>query len=144
MFGSLLLHTVQGNYNDQQTSQFYTVSLQVESVRIKSVNTTVGISYGTSLVMMEREELAFPLPSLIADCGGILGLFVGIKYLNNYSILTYIHRLQFLDGLGVLGFGIKEDFWGMHNRHSAPSSFLEIYNYYHYLLIYFQENSYIL
>ena len=53
-------------------------------MRIKSVNTTVGISYGTSLVMVEREELAFPLPSLIADCGGILGLFVGIKYLNDY------------------------------------------------------------
>ena len=103
-------------------------------MRIKSVNTTVGISYGTSLVMVEREELAFPLPSLIADCGGILGLFVGIKYLNDYSIFKDIHRFQFLDGLGVLGFGNKEDFCGMYTRNSAPDSFLELYIYTKYII----------
>ena len=59
-------------------------------MRIKAVNTTVGIIYGTSLVSVETEQLAFPLPSVIADCGGILGLLTGFNVLMIWEFLVLI------------------------------------------------------
>ena len=32
-------------------------------------------------ILVRREEIAFPFSSLLADCGGILGLFVGFNFL---------------------------------------------------------------
>ena len=59
----------------------WTVYFQLDTIRTLSSNTSVTISYGTSVVEMEKEEWAFPLRSLIADCGGTLGLFVGFNFL---------------------------------------------------------------
>ena len=32
-------------------------------------------------ILVRREEEAFPFSSLLADCGGILGLFVGFNFM---------------------------------------------------------------
>ena len=32
-------------------------------------------------VQVMKEEMAFPFGSLVADCGGILGLFIGFNFL---------------------------------------------------------------
>ena len=48
-------------------------------MRQPAPNTTVAIMYESSIVHVEKEELAYPLSSLIADSGGILGLFVGFN-----------------------------------------------------------------
>ena len=35
----------------------------------------------TQNVLVRREVLAFPTDSLVADCGGVLGLFLGFNFL---------------------------------------------------------------
>ena len=37
--------------------------------------------FASNLVEVEKEEEAFPFISLVADCGGILGLFIGFNFL---------------------------------------------------------------
>ena len=39
----------------------------------------MAIMYENSIVHVEKEELAYPMSALIADCGGIMGLFVGFN-----------------------------------------------------------------
>ena len=34
-----------------------------------------------NIVEVQREELAYPLLSLVADVGGVLGLFIGFNFL---------------------------------------------------------------
>ena len=37
--------------------------------------------FASDLVEVQKEEEAFPFISLVADCGGILGLFIGFNFL---------------------------------------------------------------
>ena len=37
--------------------------------------------FATKNILVRREVLAFPSDSLVADCGGILGLFLGFNFL---------------------------------------------------------------
>ena len=37
--------------------------------------------FSTQNVLVRREVLAFPTDSLVADCGGVLGLFLGFNFL---------------------------------------------------------------
>ena len=37
--------------------------------------------FSTQNILVRREVLAFPTDSLVADCGGILGLFLGFNFL---------------------------------------------------------------
>ena len=37
--------------------------------------------FQTNIVEVQREELAYPLLSLVADVGGVLGLFIGFNFL---------------------------------------------------------------
>ena len=37
--------------------------------------------FGNNEVQVEEEKFAFSLPSLVAECGGTLGLFVGFNFL---------------------------------------------------------------
>ena len=49
--------------------------------------TTVAIMYDNSIVLLEKEELVYPMSSLIADCGGIMGLFVGFNFIMIWKLL---------------------------------------------------------
>ena len=40
-------------------------------------------------VLTETEELAYSLSSLVADCGGLLGLFVGFNFLMIWDFIEY-------------------------------------------------------
>ena len=40
-------------------------------------------------VLTETEELAYSLSSLVADCGGVLGLFVGFNFLMIWDFICY-------------------------------------------------------
>ena len=46
-----------------------------------SNDTEVWISFAFGSVFVQREEEAFSFTSLVADCGGILGLFIGFNFL---------------------------------------------------------------
>ena len=60
-----------------------------ESERIKTIRLTENENNGSKLfavfstqnVLVRREILAFPTDSLVADCGGVLGLFLGFNFL---------------------------------------------------------------
>lgn len=43
--------------------------------------TTLTIVKASSSVVIEKEEAAFPFGSLLADVGGVLGLFLGFNFL---------------------------------------------------------------
>ena len=75
-----------------------------ESERIISIRHTKDWNNGAELfavfstqnVLVRREVLAFPTDSLVADCGGILGLFLGFNFLmvwewilNGFKVLFY-------------------------------------------------------
>ena len=44
-------------------------------------NTVVGPIFASGTIQVHKEEEAFPFISLVADCGGILGLFIGFNFL---------------------------------------------------------------
>ena len=42
---------------------------------------TLSFMISSSKIKIETEEEAFPFESLVADCGGVLGLFIGFNFL---------------------------------------------------------------
>ena len=58
--------------------------------------TRVTFIFGSEKVLVQREQLAFPFQSLVADCGGILGLFVGFNFLMLWDlVLCLLDRISF-------------------------------------------------
>ena len=49
----------------------------------------VLIMFDSPSVLTETEELAYSLSSLVADCGGVLGLFVGFNFLMIWDFLCF-------------------------------------------------------
>ena len=43
--------------------------------------TTLQQSFASDTVIVQREVEAFSFQSLVADCGGVLGLFIGFNFL---------------------------------------------------------------
>lgn len=57
-------------------------------------NTNVAIMFENSIVHVEKEELAYPMSSLIADSGGIMGLFVGFNFLMIWkSLISFTKKI---------------------------------------------------
>ena len=57
-------------------------------------NTNVAIMFDNSIVHVEKEELAYPMSSLIADSGGIMGLFVGFNFLMIWkSLISFTKKI---------------------------------------------------
>ena len=50
--------------------------------------TEITLIFGSQIILLEREQLAFPFLSLVADCGGILGLFLGFNFLMVWDLLV--------------------------------------------------------
>ena len=58
-----------------------------EPVSDHSESNGIDIWMTTRTVIVIREELIFPFQSLIADVGGILGLFLGISFLSLFDVI---------------------------------------------------------
>ena len=60
-------------------------------LRDESTNdvTSLRIMFGSSRVEVEEEEV-FSFAHLVADCGGILGLFIGFNFLMVWDLLFYL------------------------------------------------------
>ena len=57
-------------------------------------NLQVYISFSTSTISVEKEVDAYPWTSFVADYGGLLGLFVGVNFLECFELfLSLSHRL---------------------------------------------------
>ena len=67
-----------------------------EPITVKSSNkTVVAITFDSPNVLTETEELAYSESSLVADCGGVLGLFVGFNFLMIWDFICYgIQKLR--------------------------------------------------
>ena len=44
-------------------------------------NTVFKPLFASETMLVRKEQMAFPVDSLVADCGGILGLFLGFNFL---------------------------------------------------------------
>ena len=54
-------------------------------------NTTIlSIILTSSTIRIETEVEAFPFESLVADCGGVLGLFIGFNFLMVWDWIMWI------------------------------------------------------
>ena len=63
-------------------------------MRVPAPNTNVAIMFENSIVHVEKEELAYPMSSLIADSGGIMGLFVGFNFLMIWkSLISFTKKI---------------------------------------------------
>ena len=49
----------------------------------------MGIKFDSPNVLTETEDLAYSESSLVADCGGVLGLFIGFNFLMIWDFLEY-------------------------------------------------------
>ena len=47
----------------------------------------IRILFSGQTVIIEKEELAYPFTSLMADFGGVLGLFIGFNFLMIWDII---------------------------------------------------------
>ena len=60
----------------------------------KNTNITrLKIMFGSTTLHIEREQEAFPFPSLVADCGGTLGLFIGFNFLMIWDFFRFLVKL---------------------------------------------------
>ena len=46
--------------------------------------------FGSSQVQLEVEEEAASFSSLVADCGGTLGLFIGFNFMMLWDLIVYL------------------------------------------------------
>ena len=47
-------------------------------------------TFSSKFLQVYREEEAFPFSSLVADCGGILGMFIGFNFLMVWDCIVWI------------------------------------------------------
>ena len=52
-----------------------------ENILIGQNNLAFNIAGASSTILVRKEVEAFPFSSLLADCGGCLGLFIGFNFL---------------------------------------------------------------
>ena len=56
--------------------------------------TELWTAFASDTVTVKREEEAFSFGSLVADCGGVLGLFIGFNFLMVWDwIIIVLERL---------------------------------------------------
>ena len=53
-------------------------------------NQALHLRYVSRSVQVLREEEAFSFQSLVADCGGVLGLFIGFNFLMIWDWILWI------------------------------------------------------
>ena len=46
--------------------------------------------FTSATVSVEKEEMEFSFDDLVADCGGVLGLFIGFNFLMVWDFIIFI------------------------------------------------------
>ena len=70
----------------------------------------VNNQFFSASLIVEKEELIFPLSSLVAEFGGTLGLFLG------FSFMTLWDHIQLLGYVTFAFRMFKAYFWGTRNK----------------------------
>ena len=50
----------------------------------------VRVLFSGATIFIEKEELAYPFITLLADFGGVLGLFIGFNFLMIWDIIVSV------------------------------------------------------
>ena len=58
--------------------------------------TELEVRFATSSITILKEQFAFSFQSLVADIGGVLGLFIGFNFLSVWELLIACIRKCFL------------------------------------------------
>ena len=70
------------------------MQIQQTPILTGSVKTELWPVFSSDSVLVKREEEAFSFVSLVADCGGCLGLFIGFNFLMIWDwIVILLERL---------------------------------------------------
>ena len=56
----------------------------------KRNHSEIRVLWSTQALSIEKEELAYPFITLLADFGGILGLFIGFNFLMIWDIIVFV------------------------------------------------------
>ena len=59
-------------------------------MRIATEETTLSLMFTSATVSVEKEEMEFSFDDLVADCGGVLGLFIGFNFLMVWDLIFFI------------------------------------------------------
>ena len=54
--------------------------------------TQLYLTLATKKVLVEREVASYSFLSLVADCGGLLGLFIGFNFLMIFDLFVEIYN----------------------------------------------------
>ena len=54
--------------------------------------TQLYLTLTSKKVLVEKEESSYSFLSLVADCGGLLGLFIGFNFLMMFDFLVEIYQ----------------------------------------------------
>ena len=62
-----------------------------DPIQIHAANTTrLKIMFDSPYVLTEKEEEAYSIGSIVADCGGALGLFIGVNFLMIWDLACHV------------------------------------------------------
>ena len=59
-------------------------------MRIATEETTLNLMFTSATLSVEKEEMEFSFDDLVADCGGVLGLFIGFNFLMVWDFIFFI------------------------------------------------------
>ena len=63
------------------------------SYGFKKVNSTrLWLRFGTPKVTVKKEVLTYTHLSFVADCGGLLGLFIGFNFLMIWDLIVIVYQ----------------------------------------------------
>ena len=66
-----------------------------DPLQVKFPNKTqIQIMFASPTILIEKEEVAYSFGFLVADCGGVLGLFIGFNFLMIWD-LVYLAFITF-------------------------------------------------
>ena len=58
--------------------------------RSTSNSTDIHVMFSKGSIYVEKEDWAYPFTSVLADFGGVLGLFLGFNFLMIWDIIVYV------------------------------------------------------
>ena len=63
------------------------------SYPFRKVNSTrIWITLGSPIVTVEKEVWSYSTLSFVADCGGLLGLFIGFNFVMIWDLIVIVYQ----------------------------------------------------
>ena len=58
----------------------------------KSNSTRIWLTFGSQKVTVEKEVWSYSTLSFVADCGGLLGLFIGFNFVMIWDLIVIVYQ----------------------------------------------------